>query len=50
MIPARVNDIDGLNRLAGRTVHDVLEAAVRGTNRAYAADARPTTDIRLARV
>ena len=50
VIPARVNDIDGLNRLAGRTVHDVLEAAVRGTNRAYAEDARPTTDIRLPRL
>ena len=50
VIPPRADDIDGLNRLAGRTLHDVLEAAVRGTNRAYAEDARPTADIRLPRL
>lgn len=50
VIPSRVDDIDGLNRLAGRTLQEVLEAALRGTNQAYAEDARPTADIRLHRL
>ena len=50
VIPSRVDDIDGLNRLAGRTLQEVLEAALRGANRAYAEDARPTADIRLHRL
>ncbi len=50
VIPPRDDDIDGLNQLAGRTLHDVLEAAVQGTNRAYAEDARPTADIRMPRL
>ena len=47
VIPARALDTDDLNRLAGRTMPELLEAAIRGTNRAYADDRRPTTDIRL---
>ena len=50
VIPPRGDDIDNLNRLAGRTLHEVLEAAVQGTNRAYAQDARPTADILLHRL
>lgn len=40
-------DQDGLNRLAGRGVPDLLSAAIRGTNKAYADDQRPTADLRL---
>ncbi len=50
VIPQRQDNFDGLNQLAGRTVRDVLDAAVTGTNRAYAEDARPTADIRMQRL
>ena len=50
VIPARNDDTDELNRLAGRTLDEVLGAAIRGTNLAYAEDARPTSDIRLPRL
>ncbi len=38
---------DKLNELAGTTVPEILEAAFRGTNRAYRDGRRPTADIRL---
>ncbi|MCA9258936.1 MAG: glucose-6-phosphate isomerase [Planctomycetales bacterium] len=38
---------DGLNELADKTLPDILSAAVAGTNQAYAADQRPTTDLHL---
>ena len=38
---------DQLNELAGKTLPDILNAAIAGTNRAYADDRRPTADIRL---
>lgn len=38
---------DRLNELAGTTVPEILEAAFRGTNKAYHDDRRPTADIRL---
>jgi glucose-6-phosphate isomerase len=50
VIPARADDSDGLNRLAGRTMPELLGAAIRGTNQAYAQDRRPTADIRLPRL
>lgn len=50
VIPPRPDDTDELNRLAGRTLHEVLDAAIRGTNLAYAEDARPTADIHLPRL
>ena len=50
VIPARTDDTDELNRLAGRTLDEVLGAAIRGTNLAYAEDARPPSDIRLPRL
>lgn len=38
---------DKLNWLARKTLPDVLKAAYRGTNQAYAESARPTTDLTL---
>ncbi len=41
---------DKLNDLAGKTLPDILSAALAGTNKAYAEDHRPTADIRLPRL
>lgn len=38
---------DGLNDLAKKSVSDVLDAAIKGTNEALRTDARPTTTITL---
>ena len=38
-------DQDQLNRIAGKTVPELLEAAISGTNKAYADANRPTTDL-----
>ncbi len=46
-IPELPGDADQLNKYAGKTIADVLSAAIAGTNQAYAEDRRPTTDIRL---
>jgi glucose-6-phosphate isomerase len=43
-------DQDELNRYAGKTVPEILQAAIQGTNQAYADDHRPTADIRLPRL
>jgi glucose-6-phosphate isomerase len=40
-------DQDGLNQMSGKTLPEVMRAAIDGTNRAYFEDERPTTDIRL---
>ncbi len=40
-------DQDKLNQLADKTVPEILEAAIAGTNKAYADDLRPTANIRL---
>lgn len=40
-------DQDQLNKLEGKTVPDVLSAAIEGTNRAYADVNRPTADLIL---
>jgi glucose-6-phosphate isomerase len=40
-------DQDGLNELAGKTLSDVLAAAIAGTNQAYRDVNRPTADLRL---
>ncbi|MGD9854521.1 MAG: glucose-6-phosphate isomerase [Planctomycetaceae bacterium] len=40
-------DQDGLNRLAGRGIPNLLAAAIQGANKAYADDQRPTADLRL---
>lgn len=50
VVPPRPDDLDDLNRLAGRTIPELLDAAVTGTNQAYAEDGRPTADIRLPRL
>jgi len=41
------HDQDGLNRLAGKTMPEILAAAIDGTNQAYREDARPTADLHL---
>jgi len=38
---------DGLNDIANKTLPDIMDAAIRGTNEALHADGRPTTDIIL---
>ncbi len=43
-------DQDGLNRIADRTLPQIMTAAISGTNASYRDDGRPTTDIRLPRV
>jgi glucose-6-phosphate isomerase len=40
-------DQDKLNELAGKTLPDIMSAAIKGTNQAYAEDHRPTADLRL---
>jgi len=44
------HDQDGLNELAGKTVPDILSAAIAGTNKAYRDDNRPTADLHLPRL
>lgn len=46
-IPQCDDDQDGLNRHAGKTVPAVLQAAIAGTNEAYADERRPTADLRV---
>lgn len=46
-IPELPGDPDSLNRYAGKTIQDVMAAAIAGTNQAYAEDRRPTADILL---
>lgn len=41
------DDYDQLNKRAGKTLPELLDAAIAGTNRAYAEANRPTADIRL---
>ena len=38
---------DDLNKYAGKTLPDIMDAALHGTNDAYAAENRPTTDLIL---
>ena len=38
---------DGLNELANKTLPDIMDAALRGTNLAYREDQRPTTNLYL---
>ncbi len=49
-IPAWPHDHDQLNCLAGTPLPRVLRAAYDGTNRAYAADCRPTAELRVPRL
>ncbi len=43
-------DFDGLNQLRGKTLPDLLRAAIQGTNKAYAEVGRPTADLILPRL
>lgn len=43
-------DQDQLNRIAGNTIPRLMQAAILGTNKAYADDGRPTADIILPRL
>jgi len=47
--PSKLNQ-DKLNDLAGKTLQELLWAAIAGTNRAYHDDQRRTADIRLPRL
>lgn len=49
-VPQHEHDQDQLNRLAGTSLQTILQAAIDGTNQAYADDHRPTADIRLPRL
>ncbi|MEZ6063397.1 MAG: glucose-6-phosphate isomerase [Planctomycetaceae bacterium] len=46
-VPNRQDDFDQLNRFSGFPLTRILQAAIDGTNQAYADDQRPTADIRL---
>ncbi len=50
LVPRLDSDADGLNWLAGRELARLMDAAVRGTNRAYRQDDRPTMDLLLPQV
>jgi glucose-6-phosphate isomerase len=41
---------DGLNELAGKTLPEIMAAAINGTNKAYRDDDRPTADLRVPRL
>ncbi len=47
LIPESQHNQDDLNRLAGKTVPDIMSAAIAGTNQAYRDDGRPTADIHV---
>ena len=46
-LPSCEDNQDDLNRFAGKTVPEFLNAAIKGTNQAYAEANRPTADIRV---
>ncbi|NOY28930.1 MAG: glucose-6-phosphate isomerase, partial [Planctomycetes bacterium] len=46
-IGTSAQDHDDLNRLAEKTLPEVLSAAIQGTNQAYRDDNRPTADLHL---
>lgn len=46
-VPESKNNQDQLNKIAGRTMPEILTAALEGTNQAYLDDKRPTADIRM---
>ena len=43
-------DQDQLNQLADRTLPEIMNAAIKGTNKAYADDGRPTADLVLPKI
>jgi glucose-6-phosphate isomerase len=50
VIPSSDHDEDQLNQLAGKTVPEVMTAAIKGTNQAYNDDDRPTTSFHFPQV
>ena len=44
-IPEADRDQDNLNRFAGKSLNEVMSAAIQGTNQAYAEENRPTADL-----
>ncbi len=46
-VPSSELNQDGLNDLAGKSVPDIMAAAIQGTNEALHAAQRPTVDLRL---
>ncbi len=46
-IDSQSHDEDGLNKYAGKTLPEIMRAALKGTNDAYAAENRPTADLTL---
>jgi len=46
-VPSREDDFDQLNQFAGVDLPTMLNAAIGGTNQAYADDQRPTADLQL---
>lgn len=46
-IPHSDHDQDDLNRHAGKTMLQIMSAAIEGTNQAYQEDGRPTLDLHL---
>ncbi|MDC0307744.1 glucose-6-phosphate isomerase [Planctomycetaceae bacterium] len=44
-IPESDRDQDHLNRFAGKSLNEVMSAAIQGTNQAYAGENRPTADL-----
>lgn len=49
-IPTFNSDLDDLNRFSGKSISNVLSAAIQGTNQAYADENRPTADLILPRL
>ena len=47
VLQSSTRDQDELNRFAGKTMPQMMSAAVEGTNQAFREAGRPTTDIRL---
>jgi glucose-6-phosphate isomerase len=49
-VPKSAHDQDDLNKLAGKSIPDILEAAIAGTNQAYREARRPTAELHLPRL
>ena len=47
MIPSRDDDFDQLNQFVSVDMPTMLNAAIGGTNQAYAEDKRPTADLHM---
>jgi glucose-6-phosphate isomerase len=50
VIPRSEHDQDQLNQLAGKSLPDIMHAAIKGTDKAYNDDHRPTASFQLPKV